>query len=291
MGSESMKKEIRLLGPNDFVHIQNLKTNVVDDYIPQAFPDLIELPNVLYGLFVDDKLASVAGYTLFGNKVAMLGRLRSDLRFHGHGFATEIMAYVRDIAFKDSKVRWVGANTQAANKPTQRVLNKIGLIHHMTAYGAISSNVMDLETGAQIWNKIDDLPRKQAWLHELYPEETDFFPYGCYYLLPSSKDLFTDQVITDWIFYENEDETRVVIMKHDEKKQTYVHVVYPWDDITKQAGLWKTITEVQQQFVKQFKNDVFIWMDLTEDAVCTLPHNHPFELPSPWTLHGVYRNS
>lgn len=284
-----MKKDIRKLGPDDEIHIQNMQTNVANDYIPEAFQHLVVPPNVLYGLFVDGELASIAGYTMFANELAMLGRLRSDVRFHGHGFATEIMAYIRDEAFKNPDVHWVGANTQAANKPTHRVLEKIDLTHHMTAYGATALEVATLEAGGNLWQEIDCLKQKRDWIERIYLAKKSYFPYECYYLLPAFPSLFTDDKLNAWTFYENESQTRVIIMKQDEKKHTYVHVIYPWDDLTTQRGLWETISNAQQKLADQCGAEVYIWMDLSVEVVSTLPAGHPFDLPSPWTLYGIYR--
>lgn len=286
-----MQKDIRKLGPDDDIHIRGMQTNVADDYIPEAFQHLVAPPNVLYGLFVDGELASIAGYTTFSGELAMLGRLRSDIRFHGHGFATEIMAYIREEAFKNPDICWVGANTQAENKPTHRVLEKIGLSHHMTAYGATAREVGTLETGGHLWKEIDCLKQKRDWLEKIYLAKQSYFPYGCYYLLPAMPSLFTADNLKAWTFYENESQTRVIIMKQDEKKHTYVHVNYPWDDLTKQQGLWETITNAQQKLAAQCGSDVYIWMDLSARAVSKLPADHPFELPSPWTLYGTYRGN
>lgn len=284
-----MHKEIRKLHKGDLVHVQNMQTNVEDDYVPRAFLNLIAQPNVLYGMFVDGQLVSVAGYTLFGGELAMLGRLRSDVRFHGHGYATEIMYYIREAAFQLPQVRWVGANTQAHNKPTHRVLEKIGFRKHLTAFGASTIDVTSLETNSTLWSKVDTLESKRYWLDEMYVKKEAFYPYECFYTLPATSNLFSGDAIENWMFYENQEQSRVVIMKPDEKKYTYVHVAYPWDDLMEQPGLWTTITKTQQEIAEQRNTDVFIWMDLSEEMVDNLPEDHPFELPSPWQLFGVFR--
>src|SRR5690625_3764352 len=140
-GSESMQTEIRKLDTEDFNLVQNMQTNITDDYVPQAFHNLITEPNILYGLFVDGQLASIAGYSVFAEELAMLGRLRSDVHFHGHGFATDIMAYIRDAAFENPRIRWVGANRQEENRPTNRVLEKIGVSEHQSKYSSIVAAV------------------------------------------------------------------------------------------------------------------------------------------------------
>lgn len=284
-----MNIEIRKLNSNDSLHVQNMQTNIEYDYVLQAFDHLITDSNVLYGLFADGVLASVAGYTTFQEQLAMLGRLRTDIRFHGHGFATELMAFVRDTALQQPNMKWVGANTQADNKPTRRVLEKINFNHHATLYNANTEDITALESNHPYWNKIDCLQRKKEWLKQVYLDKKAYFPYECYYTLPAIQTLFTEDTIEDWIFYENREQTRFITMKIDVKKQTYLHVTYPWDDLMEQNGLWETIRKEQQRFTKKNNTAVAIWMDLSNEAVLTLPNDHPFELPSPWMLYGMFR--
>src|SRR5690625_5059411 len=222
-----MQTEIRKLDTEDFKLVQNMQTSVADDYIPQAFHNLIIEPNILYGLFVDGQLVSIAGYSVFAEELAMLGRLRSDVRFHGHGFATDIMTYIRDAAFENPRIRWVGANTQEENRPTNRVLDKIGLLQHISTYSASAADVTSFVKQGKTWNKIDDLKRKRYWLDKMYASETSCFRYASYYLLPGIPILFTDDTIGNCAFYDDSAQPRMIIMKHDEKKQPYLHVIYP----------------------------------------------------------------
>src|SRR5690625_1658185 len=194
-GSESMQTEIRKLDTEECNLVQNMQTNITDDYVPQAFHNLITEPNIVDGWCVDGQLASIAGYSVCGEELAMLGRLRSDVHFHGHGFATDIMAYIRDAAFENPRIRWVGANTQEESRPTSRVLDKIGFSQHISTYSAIAADLTGFERQGKTWSKIDDLKRKRYWLDKVYATETTFFPYECYYLLPSIPKLFTEDTI------------------------------------------------------------------------------------------------
>src|SRR5699024_6157755 len=94
-GREYMKYQNLRLQLRDTHADAHIQTNIEDDYVRQSFQDLVTGPNILYGLCADNELASIGGYSIYAEQLAMLGRLRSDVRFHGHGFATELMAYIR----------------------------------------------------------------------------------------------------------------------------------------------------------------------------------------------------
>src|SRR5690625_5102553 len=158
-----MTKIIRTLNVNDYHQVLSMETGIEDDYILPIFNRLIVYPNVLYGLFVDHQLVSFAGYTIYAKSYAMLGRLRSDLRYRGKGFATELMSYVMKEAFQRNQIKWVGANTQENNISAQRVLEKLGLKSYPKLYGATAKDISSLETGAKSWTPIHDLQRKQEW--------------------------------------------------------------------------------------------------------------------------------
>lgn len=284
-----MKKEIRRLQLEDTHAVTHMQTNIEDDYVRQSFQDLVTGPNILYGLFADNELASIGGYSIYAEQLAMLGRLRSDVRFHGHGFATELMAYIRDAAFQNPNLNWIGANTQKQNKPTRRVLEKIGFTPCTSVYGALTYDLSRMQAHHKPWKRIHRLEQKRHWLEQTYLSGRSYFPYECYYLFPSVPGLFSDEVIAQWAFYENPEQTRYMIVKPDNKGQIILQVSYPWHDVMSQAGLWETISLSQQHLQAQQGEDILIWMDLAEQAVNVLPEDHPFELPSPWILYGINR--
>jgi len=126
-----------------------------------------------------------------------------------------------------------------------------------------------------------------SWLREAYLKSSSVFPYECYYAFPATNDLFQGHDLNKWNFYENESQTRVLITKYDQKDQHYLHAIYPWSDITAQKGLWETISTDYRKLTKQTEGDTCIWIDLTKEAVKSLPVSHKFELPSPWILYGT----
>ncbi|WP_010529976.1 GNAT family N-acetyltransferase [Lentibacillus jeotgali] len=281
-----MSKTIRMLDINDDPHYEAMDTGIEFDYVGRIFDRLTTGNNRLYGLFLDDQLVSVGGYSIYADSYAMLGRLRSDRRFMGNGFSTEVVSYVLQEALNVEGIHWIGANTQEHNISAQRVLEKIGLSPYITLHGALTKATSALESGAAPWQPVIDLQRKKDWVNQLYIQTRAIFPYECYYPFPSSADLLQDQDLQQWSFYENEAKTRFLITKYDQKKHHYLHAVYPWHDITSQPGLWETIARDYRKLLQHTDDETYIWMDLTKEEARTLPADHQFELPSPWILYG-----
>lgn len=285
-----MEKTIRVLSLEDLPYMEAMETGIEDDYVKRIFERLVTTDhNRLFGLFLGDQLVSVCGYSLFAKHYAMLGRIRSDIRYRGKDLATMLTSRVMDEAFKLPSIHWVGANTQEKNLPARRVLEKLGLSPQAVIHGATTKDVSLLANGAPVWNEVTDLHRKNQWVQDLYVKSGAVFPYECYYPFPASAELFAEEELKKWSFFENKDATRVLIVKRDVKKHHYLHAIYPWDDLMEQSGLWETIDSSYRELLQEVEEDAFVWMDLTKEQALSLPENHRFELPSPWVLYGTGR--
>ncbi|PSL41462.1 acetyltransferase (GNAT) family protein [Planomicrobium soli] len=285
-----MEQSIRRLTLEDFPFLEAMETGIEDDYVKRIFERLVTTENNrLYGLFLDNQLTSVCGYTIFADCYAMIGRIRSDIRFRGQALATQLTIYVRDEAFKLPRIQWVGANTQEENEAARRVLEKTGFRECSTLYSATTQDLSKLESNGVPWQEIYGLDQKKSWIYKLYIQTGKVFPYECYYPFPASKDLFSEDKLAEWSFYENETRTRVLITKKDFKKYHYLHAIYPWNDLMEQDGLWETISKNYKNLSSETEEKTYIWMDLTKDQVQSFPEEHAFELPSPWMLYGVWR--
>lgn len=284
-----MDNLIRLLTIDDLPYLEAMETGIEDDYIERIFIKLVTGNNFLYGLFWNDKLVSIGGFTIFVKRYAMLGRMRSDYRYRGNNLSTKLMTYVMDEVFKLQSIQWVGANTQEENLPAKRVLEKLGLTRLSTLYGSTTKDLSMLESGAAPWQEVLDLERKKKWIDQLYVKTGAVFPYECYYSFPASEDLFTEEKLMEWCFYENDTSTRVLITKTDLKDYYYLHTVYPWNDLMEQQGLWETIATAYRKLANNVVDETYIWMDLSKEATQSLPNYHSFELPSPWILYEINR--
>lgn len=281
-----MEKIIRALTKEDLPKLKAMETGIEDDYVIRVFDRISTGNNKLFGLFTNDQLVSVGGLTVFAKQYAMLGRMRSDLRFRGNDLSTSLMSQVLEEAFKLPDIKWVGANTQEENIPAQRVLKKIGLAERHISYGATALDLSSLENNGPLWRREEDVCSKRQWLRRLFVESAAVFPYECYYPFPASEEMFEDDQIAAWNFFVNPKGDRVLITKKDLKKYYYLQAVYPFEDLMEQPGIWETIAFAQEELAAALKKETHIWMDLTKTQAAALPDNHPFKLPSPWMLFG-----
>ncbi|GAA0352880.1 hypothetical protein GCM10008932_02400 [Alkalibacterium iburiense] len=277
----------RPLTKEDFHLYERMQTQLEEDYMLRVFNRLTEGDNFLFGLFAQDTLIAVAGYTLFADEFAILGRLRSDVRYRKKGYGSKIIEYVIEEALKNPSVQWIGANTEQHNKPALSILKKFNMSPVATLYAAQTDDVSSLCHNQSVWHEVTSMDEKVKWVQKTYlnPDfETNVFPIEAYYPFPARPSLFENQ-LNKWRFFENDNQTRYMMIGTEEKGKSYLHVVYPWSDFMKQSGFFKTVHSELERAKVQESADL-IWMDLTEEEVASLPSKHPFELPSPWVLHG-----
>ncbi|HSI67100.1 MAG TPA: GNAT family N-acetyltransferase, partial [Planococcus sp. (in: firmicutes)] len=159
-----MNKHIRPLNMEDLPYLEAMNTGIEDDYVIRVFKRISSGTNRMYGLFWDDQLVSVGGYSIFARSYAMLGRMRSDLRYRSNDLSTQLMSHVIQEVFKLPEIQWVGANTQEENSPARRVLAKLGLSEHSTLFGATTQDVSMLSNGRRPWREVESLESKKQWL-------------------------------------------------------------------------------------------------------------------------------
>lgn len=264
-----------------------MENNLNEDYILSLFEQLIEAPHTLFGLFKDEELVAIAGYTVYAENYAMIGRFRSDSRYHGNGNGTKILSHALEQAKRHPNIKWVGGNTEQHNKAALAVLKKIGLPAVTTLFSAQTKSVSTLMTNGESWKEITDLESKKAWINQTYLNsdfEKNIFPYKAYYPFPAQPSLFEG-----WLnkvqFFENQDHSRYLIMWKETADKDYLHVVYPWSDFMEQTGFFETLHYKLKTIESENRN---LWIDLTTEEAGTLPTGHPFRLPSPWVLRGMY---
>ncbi|MFB4159437.1 GNAT family N-acetyltransferase [Geomicrobium sp. JSM 1781026] len=280
---------IRQLHAEDRSVFARMHTGIEDDYILHIFDRLVTGNSYLYGLFIEEQLVTIGGFTIFQNTYAMLGRLRTDTRYRGQNLSTKLMETVIDKAFSIPEIQWVGANTQEHNTSARRVLTKLGLTPTATLHGATTQHPERLTNGSERWSEITDKTEKLRWLEKAYTSSGNVFPYECYYPFPATPSLFSEDDVANWRFFQNATEDRFFVAKKDQKKYHYVHLAYPWPDAADQPGLWETVTTLFEEQTKETGDLTYVWLDLTKEMARTLPSDHPFDLPSPWILHGTYR--
>ncbi|MFC0525595.1 GNAT family N-acetyltransferase [Pontibacillus salicampi] len=272
--------QVRKLDVEDYSALKDMDTGLDDDYVVRIFPELIARENnEVFGLFDENQMIAVGGYTTFYNKYAMLGRLRSDKRFYGQGHATYLLDQIIERVRQNPSIVWIGANTQSNNLPARKVLKKI----HMPALATL--HPLHIEQPEQIphpdgpvWEMVQDVSAKRKWIESLTLE---VFPYEAYYPLPFDNIYITDDYLSQSAMYINPAGDRIVLIQEDTKKHVYANVKYFWDDLFTQPGLWKTIAYDKQQ---REAIDA-IWMDVSPDVYADLPAAFNSSQDA-WLLHG-----
>ncbi|QTN00272.1 GNAT family N-acetyltransferase [Sediminibacillus dalangtanensis] len=278
--------QIRKLAADDWNLVKHMKTNLEYDYVVDIFPDLISSnAHELYGLFSGNQLAAIAGYTLFPGGMAMLGRLRSDNRFLSQGHATELLAYIIASLKENPQIRWVGANTNEHNFPARRVLEKLNLEIFTTLH---SLPVVDPQlisgTPGPKWERVNNLEEKRALLRSLDENAINVFPYECYYPLPLTQELLTDEYLAESAFYLSPDRQRFCTIKNDHKREWYAQVKYFWNDQFDQPGFMETVMDHLD------KDDLqpTAWFDFSQTAFENIPDKRAFRIEDAWVLYGTW---
>ncbi|KGX92872.1 GCN5 family acetyltransferase [Pontibacillus halophilus JSM 076056 = DSM 19796] len=279
---------MRKLTNDDYDSLLHMDTGIQDDYVVRIFPQLVSSnTQALYGLFEGDVMKTVAGYTIFADHFAMLGRLRSDRRFYSKGYATELLSYIIQDLRKLDNVQWIGAHTQIENKPARRVLDKLSISPVESTYHAAIDDwqhLGEIDPGTR-WEEVTQLHEKKAWIQKLSETSFRIYPYEMYYPFPYVEQLLSDAYIESSAFYVNDDGTRYVMMKEDVKRVRRTHVKYLWDDLHEQRGLWRTIA---YEAAKHPNNEA-PWIDVLPTVYEALQDEHGMDFSEEWILYGDWK--
>lgn len=278
--------KIRQLTVEDLELYQKMQTGLDSDYMLRAFERLATPPDhQLFGLFIDGQLATIAGYSVFPGGYAMLGRLRSDQRFRGRGYATEINKFMIDYIKKSPEINWVGGYTNIENIPARQILKKLD-IPELQTYHSLPLVQPDLLSGTPgvVWSSITDLAKKRRVLDFLSKDVLKIYPLECYYPFPYRKELITDEKLVDTRFYHNENQDRWLLISDDVKGDNYAQVRYFWEDYFSQAGLFETVLAD----IEQSKEPRKAWFDFTPEAFEKIPNKAAFDIQEAWILYGKF---
>lgn len=279
-------QDIRILTEDDLHALQQMNTGIEDDYVIRIFPDLIKRDNnVVYGLFEGDKMVSVAGSTIFGDHLAMLGRLRSDIGYTSKGYASNILQFIKDDLKKQQNIKWIGAHTQTSNVAAKRVVHNITIPHFATTHPLVLTKPEKITgTEGAPWKEVHDLSMKREFIHSLKNQDLEVFPYEAYYPLPFEESLFTDTYLEECRCYLNEAKNRFVFIKDDQKGEFYAHVKYFWDDHYEQAGFWETVKMDLMRDPEKYG----AWIDFSPQGFAAIPTLDPFDVTEAWELYGEW---
>lgn len=274
---------LRKLTADDYNALQNMQTGMEDDYVVRIFHNLLERKNnVMYGLFDQDQMIAISGYTIFSNKFAMLGRLRTDIRYRGKGYGTEILRAIIEELRTIPSIEFISANTQLHNFSARKALTKLNLPHITTLHPFILKDPSLVKgTKGKVWDTIESVQEKRQFLQSLKENALGAFPYEAYYPLPFDDSLLTDEYLQDGTFYVNEDQTRFLFCKIDQKGNLYLNTKYFWNDHFQQPGLFETILHEWSKHEEIYG----AWIDVSKEAADTFSID-AFETQDPWLLYG-----
>lgn len=276
--------QIRKLTAGDFEAFKKMETGIENDYVARIFSKSVNREET-YGLFIEGQLVSIAAYTVFAGRYAVLGRLRTDLRFRGQGLATKLLIELCRMVDSGQEIKWVGLATELSNHPVHRIAEKLGMARLAVFCSCVAENeklekLLSEDTGdSRDWVPIYDNQKKRELLKKVTPNENPLriFPYECYYPLPYEDTLWGEDYLSACTFLKNGD--HFVLLMPDEKGGSYLHVKYFGYDVFSQSGLWrKVITEAR-------KTNREVWIDLPYGG--GLPEEKAdFFRSTAWTCYG-----
>ncbi|GEM01230.1 Ribosomal protein S18 acetylase RimI [Halolactibacillus halophilus] len=275
---------IRRLTMNDFSLYQQMQTGMNNDYMLTVFERLVTPPaNYLYGLFDDDILASVAGYTYFPGGNAMLGRLRSDKQFRQLGYSTQLLHYLVDTVKQDPSVKFIGGYTQIDNTPAKKILTKLGMKHIDTYHSFPAVNLKPLITDQILWDEITDYDEKRQALQSLTNRGVASFPYEAYYPFPLTENLIPAEKLRVMRLFKSPLTGHCLFVDNDYKGEALLNIRYVHDDLFTTPGLFFTIDQLLKH-----EPDRLPWFNFSLTQYQKLTDKDCFRLEPGWELHGTF---
>ncbi|MFB1098139.1 GNAT family N-acetyltransferase [Terribacillus sp. JSM ZJ617] len=281
---------IRQLTINDYRAVLNMQTGIEDDYVLRIFPQLIENPaQTLFGLETEEGIAALAGVYRLPNGNGILGRLRSDIRFHSRGNATALLQHIIAFCEKDPTMNWVGAITRKSNLPAQRVLDKL----HIHAESSFISLLMEapekfVSPSAAPWELIEGTENKRAAIEQAAVDtKAAFYPFEAYFPIPYASAILEDAYIEKLAVFRDPDSSRVMAIQEDHKGMDIAQIQYLWPDVFQQDGLWAAVFN----YLKQSDKPLVPQLDVSSENASSIPaaFSGSFtEDDDPWLIYGRY---
>lgn len=266
------------------IDVFKMETGLKEDYVLRILPQLIENEPV-YGAYRNDELVAIAGYTLFANSFAILGRLRTAMAYRGNGIATQLLQKVMKIAIEKHSIDWIGLTTLDDNLPVHHIAKNLGMAH-MTSYYSCTLRPQKLnkkETDDHNWKIVSGLEKKRWYINKFLPTATEnvlgMFPYEAYYPIIQSQKLITDKYLERCYMFINTDKHKFILLMPDHKDKPYFHVKYFWDDFFDHELL------IEQLYLLACHHQRYLWIDLAESTYQKRPKEF-FDNVSKWRLYG-----
>lgn len=281
---------IKQLTIDDYRAVLDMQTGVEDDYVLRIFPQLIENPaQTLFGLITAEGIAALAGVYRLPNGNGVLGRLRSDVRFHSRGNATALLQHIIASCETDPTMNWLGAITRKSNIPAQRVLDKL----NMHAESSFISLLMEAPEKCVIpsaapWEMIKGTDTKRAAIEQAAVDaKAAFYPYEAYFPIPYASAILEDNYIEKLAVFRDTDSNRIMTIQEDYKGMDIAQIQYLWPDVFQQDGLWSAVFN----YLKQSDKQLVPQLDVSLETASNIPasfSNGFTEDDDPWLIYGRY---
>ncbi|MFJ6412259.1 hypothetical protein CHI12_02315 [Terribacillus saccharophilus] len=281
---------IRQLTINDYQAVLEMQTGIEDDYVLRIFPQLIENPaQTLFGLETEEGIAAVAGVVRLPNGNGILGRLRSDIRFHSKGNATALLQHIIASCEQDPMMNWLGAITLKSNLPAQRVLDKLKIQPESSFISLLmEAPEQFIVPSAAPWELIEGTDTKRAVIEQAAVEaKAAFYPYEAYFPIPYASAILEDDYLETLAVFRDPDSSRIMAIQEDYKGQDIAQIQYFWPDVFQQDGLWTTVFN----YLKQSDKQLVPQLDVSPETASSIPavfRDSFTENNDPWLIYGRY---
>ncbi|WP_377888809.1 GNAT family N-acetyltransferase [Alkalihalobacillus sp. R86527] len=245
---------IKYLTYSDYGLLENMNTNIRNDYILRIFPRLVQQESLI-GYFENDRLIGIAGLTLFENEIAILGRLRTDVSYRGKGIATTLMKALIEKAYMTQSLKWVGYATEMDNIPANQLSKRLNMTRESILVSArVGPGIIHGIEGQSRFNKRTNSRLKRSTVLKAFNEnQFSFFPYEIYYPLPyipSLSHLYIEKIE----LYSSE--VGSFFLTREEKGDSYLHVKLFNPTLLKNKQMWNIINKIANDEGRT------IWIDL-----------------------------
>ncbi|HET7628413.1 MAG TPA: GNAT family N-acetyltransferase [Bacillales bacterium] len=284
-GMHDLETHIRRLSVNDYEALQQLQSGIADDYVLRIFRESVRR-EATYGVFSAGRLLAMAAYSLYAGRYAVLGRVRTDARYRGHGLATKLLSLICGEIERQETADWIGLSTEWSNGAMRHVAEKLKLdclsVYEscVLAFERLSEWRTQLPFPEDSWEPVEDVSEKRERLIsavQTMDRPLTVFPYACYYPLPFEADLFSADYVANGRMYESGGQ--FFLLMNDTKGKDYLHLKIFDTSVIDDPGLWHTAAREAEKAGRD------LWVDLPPDAVASRDWLRSFHCTR-WTCYG-----
>ncbi|NGP46622.1 GNAT family N-acetyltransferase [Bacillaceae bacterium SIJ1] len=276
--SISTNEYIRELHPSDIIEYEKMDTALTDDYLKNAFVPLTKTPsNQLFGLWSDERLEAIAGYTQFAD-FAMIGRLRTAVSARGKGYGKQILAHALSAALSVPEIRLVGSYTAKDNEPAKAVLRSLGLSIRETVYTCKIKQMLVNENATDSWTRVKSPSNYEAWIASSQnPPST--VTIEAYFPFPGENSQAFQVFSQQSVCYMHQQTGAQALFTFDEKDNDFLLLNVSDEGLVQDQQLWRLGLSLAK------KHNRILRFDATDSTVHKIPsYVLDYTVAEPWLL-------